>query len=324
MSIVYKSWVSEAGKLTGTDPTYTLPGTASTPSGNQFFRKVSAAFTVTSTIVLTITSATGAETSVWTYTPGASGAAGTITRVTLLESSTGAAINWSGVTATINGDIPAPSSVNLGASSAGLIPTLSFDGSLDSSVLRFFGSYRTGNWYTTPTASQSGFSPADNQLYFAPFIVNSPHKFQNIGLSFSGSDPTASTSVRLGVFSDNVGTPGALIFDAGTASLTTSGSGNILSASAMPELMPGFYWLAFGTSSNVSAAGLTVAGASSGAEAFLQNLIGTLSPVNNGNINDNYVSGYWIGWTLGAFPSTYAGESFAVQHGGIPLVGLQA
>jgi hypothetical protein len=134
MAIEYKSWVSETGTLTGTDPTYTLPGTASTPSGNQFFRKVSTAFSAAATVVLTLTAATGAETSVWTYTPGASGAPGTITRVTLLESSTGSAINWSGVTANISGDIPAPASVSLGAASAGIVPALQSYGQLDPSL----------------------------------------------------------------------------------------------------------------------------------------------------------------------------------------------
>lgn len=135
MSIQYKAWVSETGTLTGTDPTYTLPGTASTPSGNQFFRKVSAAFTATATVVLTITAATGAETSVWTYTPGTSGAAGTISRVTLLESSTGSAINWSGVAANISGDIPSPVLTSGGAASAGQIPALGAGGEMDFSLL---------------------------------------------------------------------------------------------------------------------------------------------------------------------------------------------
>jgi hypothetical protein len=171
---------------------------------------------------------------------------------------------------------------------------------------------------------QNTAKPGNSQLYFAPFIVSQPHTFQNIGLSFSGNVPSAATTVQLGIVADNAGSPGALIFDAGTASLTTSGGGNILSLSGMQTLMPGFYWTAFGTSSNATAASLSVVGSTGAQDAFLQNLIGTINPVGNGNVNDNYVSGYWLPWTPGPLASTYAGSSFNVLNGSIPFVGLQA
>jgi len=128
----YASWVSETGKLTGTDPTYSLPNTATPATGNQFLRTIAAGFPAAAEVVLTISNSMGAETSLWSYTPGSPG---TITRVQLFESTTGAVINWANQTATIECSLPAPIQTSAGAASAGKLPALGSTGLLDSSVI---------------------------------------------------------------------------------------------------------------------------------------------------------------------------------------------
>lgn len=322
MALAYASWVSETGALTGTDPLYTLPNVASTASGNQFLRTLGAAFTAASDVILTISNGTGAETSIWTFTPGASGAAGTIERVQLIESSTGAAINWSGKTVTIGLEMPAPVSVSSGAADEGKPVVLKSNGALSSSVIPQISRYRAGNWYTTTSAVQGTASPGAGQLFFIPLIIYQPWLFQNIGVSTSGNNPTAPTNIRLGIVADAGGIPGKLVFDAGTATITTSGSGNTLPLTGIQTLMPGLYWAVFGTDSATNS--LSVVGSTGAQDALLQNQIGTPQPVGNGNVNDNYVSGYWLGWTFGPLASDYSSSSFIVQSGGIPFVGLQA
>ncbi len=136
MGVSYKSCVSETGTLTGTDPgPYTVPNAATTPSGNQFWRTIGSAFTAATDIVLNITNSSGFEVSLWSFTPGASGAAGTITRVQLLDSSTGATINWSGATVTIECVLPPPAFQSGGTTSAGVFPVFGTNGEIDWSTL---------------------------------------------------------------------------------------------------------------------------------------------------------------------------------------------
>lgn len=320
MALAYASWVSETGTLTGTDPTYTLPNTASPASGNQFLRTLGAAFTAASDVILTISNSSGAETSIWTFTPGASGAAGTIQRVQLMESSTGATINWSGQTVTIGLEIPAPVNVSAGAASQGRIPFFGSNGALDSSIIPQLSRYRAGNWYTSTSIIQSSLSPTANQLYFTPIIIFEPWLFQNIGLSPWGN-PSSPTNIRLGIAADAGGRPGKLVFDAGTATVTTSGSGNTLPLTGISTIMPGLYWSIFGTDSATNSLGVV---GSSTQDALLQNQVGNSYPVNGVNINSNYISGYWLGWTFGALASDYSTDNIVIQSGGIPFVGLQA
>lgn len=267
MSIEYKAWVSETGTLTGTDPTYTLPGTASTPSGNQFFRKVSAAFTTTSTIVLTITAATGAETSVWTYTPGASGAAGTITRGTLLESSTGSTINWSGVTANISGDIPSPVLTSAGAASAGLVPALGTNGLLDWSATGKTSKSApvliSGNWYDDSSQSTSAYTGWTSLYLFIPVFSPVAHTYQNAAI-YCTTAPTAATSFRIGFYADTGScSPGSLIVDQGAISVTTTGAQATGVGVSLPQ---GWSWACIGTPSTMN--GGAFAGISQNSNVF--------------------------------------------------------
>jgi hypothetical protein len=257
MTIQYKSWVSETGTLTGTDPVYTLPGTTSTPSGNQFFRKVSAAFTATATVVLTLTSATGAETSVWTYTPGASGAPGTITRVTLLESSTGSTINWAGVAANISGDIPAPASASLGASSAGRVSALNTAGLIDPSMISLIGPIVTGVSYMFwPPVGAGGshgnvynLSHIYRQTVLWPFLTAPKYLGAYIDTVSSGGNFAVRVYESL---PDS--TAGALIID--TGSISTTNGGIILAAvTALLEMTPGAYVFDFLVDTNGQSAG---------------------------------------------------------------------
>lgn len=132
----YAARVWETGTLTATATVITLPNTAASISGDAAYQTFASAAPPTgSPVVATVAATTtgGAwEQSVWTYT---SGSPGTLTRLTFLSSSTGAAINWSGVAASIMLDVPPPIVASAGAASAGLVPALGATGVLDASVV---------------------------------------------------------------------------------------------------------------------------------------------------------------------------------------------
>ncbi len=320
MSVFYAVRVWESGTLTGTDPTYTLPGTAN--SGG--YRTLSGAGCPTGSLVylmLVNTSTNAWEYSTWTYT---SGTPGTITRVTFLASSTGATINWASITATIGLELPPPvlSTVGTDSNDQGGIPSLGPKGALDGSVVPLYGRYVSGNWYSPPCLYQGQFTPGDNQLYFMPFFIFEPWTFQGIGFQPYGSSPTTATSVRVGMYFNSNGKPGALAFDGGTLSISTTGSGNSATLSGVPQLQPGLYWACYGSSSNY---GMSVLGATGQIDTFVQSIVGTSYVIGNNNINSNSINGYWSPWTYGALPTdTSSLSNLYLESGGIPFIGLQA
>lgn len=81
-----------------------------------------------------------------------------------------------------------------------------------------------------------------NTLYATPFIVGDSQSFDAIGLAGLG---IASSKIRVGVYADSGGRPGALIVDGGQLDTSTSG---IVSASVALQLS-GRVWLAAVTQS---------------------------------------------------------------------------
>lgn len=206
-----------------------------------------------------------------------------------------------------------------GSVDAGSVPILGSAGALSSSMVPQLGRYRTGNWYAPQCVGLGSVSVANSQLYFFPFIVFEPWTFQNIGVT-PAANPSATTNLRLGVLYDGGGRPGKLLFDAGTASITTSGGGNTLSLSGLGQVQPGAYWGIIGTDS--AANGLALAGA--GNDGLIQSLVGSNNPVGTGNVNSNYLVGYWLSWTFGAFASDYSNANISPQTAKMPFLGLQA
>lgn len=102
--------------------------------------------------------------------------------------------------------------------------------------------YQNGRYY--PGISYDGFTvtaPAalNGKISLVPIVFTDTAIIQ--ALSIHVVTAVAAKTVRLGIYADNAGTPGALLFDAGTASVATVGVKDI----ALPQLIKtGVYWLA--------------------------------------------------------------------------------
>lgn len=97
---------------------------------------------------------------------------------------------------------------------------------------RFFGSSLGVASLTTMTVSSG-------QLYGCPIFVPLSVTLTAIGIEVTTN---ATGNVQLGMYNDNGGTPGSLLFDAGNVS---TGSPNAFkSISISQAVSPGWYWLA--------------------------------------------------------------------------------
>ena len=327
MGVSYKSCVSETGTLTGTDPgPYTVPNAATTPSGNQFWRTIASAFTAATDIVLNITNSSGFEVSLWSFTPGASGAAGTITRVQLLDSSTGATINWSGATVTIECVIAPPALTGGTSAQSGLLPLLNGSGVLSTTTSPLGFVPTSGAWYFSASAPNSSGTPNANTIYYVWVRLLRAATWTHMAVSQYGS-PSAATNLRFGAYSADptTGAPSTLLSDCGTVTFSTSVTPTLAFPTPLATDAPGF-WAAVGTDTTLNGFPWVFTGNTTSARGAPDDL-GGLYPALNGaqvpNVNAPISQIlYTQSWTFGALPA--AASSLVLGSTTAPLVSLQA
>lgn len=107
------------------------------------------------------------------------------------------------------------------------------------------GDYFTSGEYSIGMYSSGTFTTMSltlNRMVVRPWIVPVRRAFDRIGINVTTAATAASGGVlRLGIYADSGGKPGALIVDAGTISSETLGSREI---TITQTLDPGVYWLA--------------------------------------------------------------------------------
>ena len=149
MAVVYAPRVWETGTLTGSSP-FNLPNVAASGGYKTFANSFTTGATICVCILDNVSFAW--ELSLYTYT---SGSPGTLTRVTLLASSTGSAITFSGNNCSFTCEIPAPVVSGAGSSSSGLIPALNTSGFISNTMVapQAFNTVITYNSGLTTTLS---------------------------------------------------------------------------------------------------------------------------------------------------------------------------
>lgn len=81
--------------------------------------------------------------------------------------------------------------------------------------------YLSGQYYNDPgLRGTSGFAVTANRLYLVPFLIHRPVVFDRAGLRINTG---SSGSCRIGAYAmNNLGQPGALVYDYGTLATTSS------------------------------------------------------------------------------------------------------
>jgi len=97
------------------------------------------------------------------------------------------------------------------------------------------------------TALGAAYGLTANRLYAAPFLVHRQTAFDRIAVNVATAD--AGKSVRLGIYDDSSGLPGALKLDAGAVSVGATGEAFITISQTLP---PAWYWLALASESGVA------------------------------------------------------------------------
>lgn len=168
--------------------------------------------------------------------------------------------------------------------------------------------FTQNRYYTSPVSSRTTLAMPDGTLYAVPLWLGVDHGFDKIGATISTL--AASSAIRLGAYADNGnGSPGALLFDAGTIDSSTTGSKEITIAQTLPR---GCVW---------------IAAAAQGGAPTVQAGVGPLMPVGGGTLASVLGSGGAFGGITavsvsGAFPSTFPAVNN--YNAVVPLVGLRA
>jgi hypothetical protein len=99
----------------------------------------------------------------------------------------------------------------------------------------------TGTYIPTTGGGTSSFTPANNRLYVSPIVLQAAATGTTLVANVNTAGEAGST-LRLGLYADTGGPyPGALIVDAGTVSVASSGAKTITISQSLPA---GVYWLA--------------------------------------------------------------------------------
>lgn len=160
----------------------------------------------------------------------------------------------------------------------------------------------SGLYFGTPFLTQSGSLATKDTIFATPLWINAPISVDRIAVKNETAGDAGSVA-RLGIYSDDGtgGYPGALLLDAGTVSITSTGVKEITISQA---LTAGAYWLV-GAIQGTGTPALTNAG---GASGFTSGFFGQW--LNSGDFFSNATSGSpVIGWSqasvTGALPANF-------------------
>lgn len=124
-------------------------------------------------------------------------------------------------------------------------------GGKDMSVGNMLPGWQSSSWITTPMsllAPSSATTTANFVVYYPVCVPAGPLRaFGDIAVNVTGAGG-GGESVRLGLYADDDGTPGARVYGSSTISVSTTGY-KTTGASFSAPLRPGWYWLAFTTDS---------------------------------------------------------------------------
>lgn len=168
----------------------------------------------------------------------------------------------------------------------------------------------SGQWYPPANmiiAPSSSLTLTANQLWALPFYVDTTQTYTRIGVRVNGAD--AGKAIRLGIYSDSSGVPGALVLDAGTVSTTSTGLQEI---TISQSLTPGWYWLAF--VANTSTATILSGTGSTGSIPMM----GVTDPTSYVN---NYAA--YKTFSYAALPNPFGSLTGYIATGTVPWIGMK-
>lgn len=116
--------------------------------------------------------------------------------------------------------------------------------SIGNNAVTYSGQYKLNGFYGLKGASTNW----NGYIHLQPYLINNPHVITEIGLEVTIA--AAASNIRLAVYQDSSGEPGALIYESGNISSATTGFKNFVLPSPLSlTLSQKVVWLAFQVSS---------------------------------------------------------------------------
>lgn len=167
---------------------------------------------------------------------------------------------------------------------------------------------------------------AHSTIYALPFMVNSNFVFDQIGVNVTTAGVGANTEARLGVYADDNGRPGTLLFDSGVITGFDS-TGAKVAALAQPHTLMIWanqpYWLA-SLYRQAATTQPTVAAAAAGGQSPFVAALGVADIASIPSAAAGLPNGFAIGGqSWAALPAAFPAGAPSL-NAAIPLVGLRA
>ena len=184
------------------------------------------------------------------------------------------------------------------------LPTMSGSGT-DISYFRHYGTGTYEAWFTSPRSGTAlaGSALTAARMYAMPFICPKAITLDRIGVYVS---TLSTTTARLGIYADNGNCyPGALVLDAGTIDVTTTGAKTITINQALSA--NSLYWLVIICAATPAIYCIPVAG--------VINVLGTSNALGTAQN-----AGLYVSQTYGTLPSTFPASPTMITAAPIPAI----
>jgi hypothetical protein len=155
-------------------------------------------------------------------------------------------------------------------------------------------------------------------LYAYPIYVPNPISVATLNLSVTTGQTGG--AAHLGIYADNNGYPGALIYDSGAVTGLTGTAVSTTTPATPPTLTPGWYWIA--SIFNASSTFISVEAVKTLYTGTISNELGYDTAAHALVASGEAVTGISVAATYGALPATFPASATLTLNADTPAVSL--
>ena len=177
-----------------------------------------------------------------------------------------------------------------------------------------------GRFYGIPAcATPAALLTVASVLYAYPVYIPQPTTIATLNLSVTTGQTGG--AAHIGIYQDNGGYPGALIYDSGSnTGLTGTAVLTVTPTTGSVVLTPGWYWLA--TAFSASSTYISVAGSGTTYTQTISSMLGSDTAAHALATSAENATGIQVAFTYGALPATFTTAATLTQGAATPLVAL--
>ena len=176
-----------------------------------------------------------------------------------------------------------------------------------------------GRFYGIPAcATPAALLTVASTLYAYPVYIPQPITVQTLNLSVTTGQTGG--AAHIGIYQDNGGYPGALVYDSGSQTGLTSTAVLTVTPATLPVLATGWYWIA--TAFSATGTYISVAGSGTTYTQTISSMLGSDTAAHALATSAENATGISVSFTYAALPFVFPTGAALVQNAAVPIVAI--